>query len=100
MVSDATELLQGAIDRFVCFKEPPISYFMVFNFKIWTYEESELRQFGHDAIDALVEAFQPALHKANASTEGIRSEGGKLKRRVLPLQTSPLLPVYTDLLKA
>ena len=102
--SDATELVEGAVayltKRFACFREEPLTHFMVFNFKTWPYNDSELKTFGHDAITAIVEAFQPALVKANCNVEGICSQWGKLKRYLVPLRTSPLLPVYTDFLKA
>ncbi|XP_062506352.1 zinc finger protein 862-like [Corticium candelabrum] len=101
---DATNLFESSIaylkQRFACFDEEPLKHFKIFNFKLWPYNESELKKFGHNAIKSLLEAFYPALEKASCNINEVPSQWGRLKRCLLPLRTSPLLPVYSDLLKA
>ena len=79
--SDATELVEGAItyirEQFSCFRDAPLTHFMVFNLKTWSYNEGELKTFGHYATSALVEAFRSALKKAACSVEGMHSQWGK-----------------------
>ncbi|XP_062506102.1 zinc finger protein 862-like [Corticium candelabrum] len=100
---DAEKFVKGALSylkmRFGCFKNPPLSHFAALNFKKWPYDETERKSFGHDDISGLVKAFELALKNASCNVESVRSEWGKLKRRVVSLRTSPILSVYTDLLK-
>lgn len=60
--NEIKKLLENAISylqsRFENFKEPPLVYFTIFNFKFWPREQEQLALFGGDDVQCIVDQYK------------------------------------------
>ena len=63
--NDIKKLLENAISylqsRFENFKEAPLVYFIIFNFKFWPREQEQLALFGGDDVQCIVDHYNEQL---------------------------------------
>lgn len=63
--NDNKKLLENAISylqsRFENFKEAPLVYFKIFNFKFWPQEQEQLALFGGDDVQSIVDQYKEQL---------------------------------------
>lgn len=99
---DVQCLLEASIKylekRFSNFKEQPLSYFSVFDFRFWPSDDKDLLQFGRVEIRNLLTHYREVLTEEEKSS-ALR-EWTVLKNRVKRIKTQSLFAVYTGLLAA
>ena len=94
-------LLENAISyiqsRFENFKEAPLVYFKIFNFKFWPQQQEQLAVFGGDHVQCIVDHYKEQLSEEECNK--IPQEWVALKSYVAHFRGSPLLEVYGELLR-
>ena len=99
--NDIKKLLENAISylqsRFENFKEAPLVYFKIFNFKFWHREQEQLALFGGDDVQCIVDHYKEQL--SGDEFNKIPQEWVALKSYVVHFCGRPLLQVYGELLR-
>ena len=99
--NDIEKLLENAISylqsRFENFKEAPLVYFKIFNFKFWHREQEQLALFGGDDVQCIVDHYKEQL--SGDECNKIPQEWVALKSYVMHFCGRPLLQVYGELLR-
>ena len=99
--NDIKKLLENAISylqsRFENFKEAPLVYFKIFNFKFWPREQEQLALFGGDDVQCIVDHYKEQL--SGDECNKIPQELVALKSYVAHFCGHPLLQVYGELLR-
>ena len=99
--NDIKKLLENAISylqsRFENFKEAPLVYFKIFNFKFWPREQEQLALFGGDDVQCIVDHYKEQL--SGDECNKIPQEWVALKSYVVHFCGRPLLQVYGELLR-
>lgn len=99
--NDIKKLLENAISylqsRFKNFKEAPLVYFKIFNFKFWPREQEQLALFGGDDVQCIVDHYKEQL--SGDECNKIPQEWVALKSYVAHFCGRPLLQVYGELLR-
>ena len=99
--NDIKKLLENAISylqsRFENFKEAPLVYFKIFNFKFWHREQEQLALFGGDDVQCIVDHYKEQL--SGDECNKIPQEWVALKSYVMHFCGRPLLQVYGELLR-